>query len=1109
MGMVQPIMSEQKDIRIVQYSDDLAKDLAEMYNGWDDLWPGGYTQGVPYDEDRIKKQFGTMAAIAILIAIDTATNKPVGSCTLHHHWRDNDAAYVGTLGVSPEALNKKVGKKLLLRAIEISQQHGKTRVDLNTWPGNMRAVPLYKKVGMMWNPTGDGVQMESYIPGILEHPLTKPFFDTLPEHLIWYDVLQRDIVQAPDDFKEDGMEIFPYRFMYEDNVLSVVVDKHSRHITAIDRIVDGARIAVRCSVLDHIVLCGVPSKYFLKIENDTHDDIEIGVSISSIDAIHFDKTTKQRLVVKASSETVWEVPFTVSSDAPIHRRNLRTPTIDTEVELGGTKSLLRTGLVIKPAAEIRNVARHSRIAAGGDTTLPLSIISSASFPISGRLVIESSTDLIKVQPSSVDITVQPEGISGATIVAHASPSLPSGTHELLMHLELEGPRDLSLSTRRFRFPIYCLENGTVAISDDEIRLRKVVATSKYFASASYEGGILTANDSEDLFAGAFQLRSQIGPPFGLDSFRFAPREIHESFEKESLVLTMVGEHPERPLTVEDRVIFEYGTGIIIHQVWVTNTGDESHDFQLRVYGGGTGIGFTTGTKVLPLKERIIVDSTVKMAYGYPAISSSPSAFSEGWIAISSRRSTKGQFWDKDSVEEIRIGTNQLNMLQYPHVKLAPKERRMISQIGMAFGEPDWLSIQTIWQSRVAKEYPDMSYRPAPETHGIIDLSVDSAISHNGSDATAKVTFNKAIEIPLPVDIEVTVPEGWEATLQISEDGAQGAKTNRLENQVLQDSQEFIVSVSQRANKDGGFFVQEGTVRLRGFTDQEFPLHILGLGTSKGEVAITQIEDQGLKSYLVKNGVIEFKVSHEYGGCLYSLKNARGTELLISTFPTAEARPGGFLSNYYGGIQPIIWDQSFDEELTNALTNKETMEGKPVAVGVWKGVEISWVGTKQQSTRGVRMSVQYLTLPGCPLVLTRWIVDNTTESPLGAAPSFVVDPGFNGGLPNTAFRAEVGGRMTDHYQMGMPSMSMPQNNILWIHNEGDDGVSEGLALVHSDARPSVMGLAIESMTILGVIGNSRIMPSGEKRVIMSCFVVDPHSDYELEVLQQNLGKLVEE
>ena len=111
-------MTKEIEIKIHDYDESMAKDVAAMWNTWDDLWPGGFTQGVPYTEERVKKQFGKSDALAILIAIDQESKKPIGCCTLFAHWRDKEAAYVGTLGVSPEALGKKVGKKLLLESIQ-------------------------------------------------------------------------------------------------------------------------------------------------------------------------------------------------------------------------------------------------------------------------------------------------------------------------------------------------------------------------------------------------------------------------------------------------------------------------------------------------------------------------------------------------------------------------------------------------------------------------------------------------------------------------------------------------------------------------------------------------------------------------------------------------------------------------------------------------------------------------------------------------------------------------------------------------------------------------------------------------------------------------------
>jgi hypothetical protein len=63
-------MTDDLDIEILEYSDDMAAAIAEMWNTWDDLWPGGFTNGVPYTEERVLKTLGQMRALGRFIAFD-------------------------------------------------------------------------------------------------------------------------------------------------------------------------------------------------------------------------------------------------------------------------------------------------------------------------------------------------------------------------------------------------------------------------------------------------------------------------------------------------------------------------------------------------------------------------------------------------------------------------------------------------------------------------------------------------------------------------------------------------------------------------------------------------------------------------------------------------------------------------------------------------------------------------------------------------------------------------------------------------------------------------------------------------------------------------------
>ncbi|NHJ15017.1 MAG: GNAT family N-acetyltransferase [Candidatus Thorarchaeota archaeon] len=1102
-------MSESADIRIVEYDEKLAKDLAVMYNGWEDLWPTGYTQGVPFDEERVKKQFNTMSSIAILIAVDNATNKPVGSCTLHAHVRDADAAYVGTLGVSPEALNKKVGKRLLLRSIEIARADGRKRMDLNTWPGNMRAVPLYKKVGLMWNPSGDGVQMEDYIPGILDHPLAKSFFDSLPDGITWYEAHQRELTQAPDDYTEENMEIFPYRFSYGDNSLSVIIDKHSRHITAIERGVDGSKIKVRARVVQHKVLCGVPSKYILEIENGSTKDADFKGSLKAFSALTFEDKSTTSLKVQAGESVTWEVGFTVGPEAPIHRRNIRTPTIDAALELDGVKFTFRTGLIIKPAAEIMNKANYTRIIPGGAARIPISIISASDFEMKGSVHVESPSESLRISPMTKEIQLQPEGQSGIVLDVEADPDLKARTYDLLLHLKLAS-NGVSLTTRKFRIPVYCLFNGSAAIGDDDRLLRKTILSEDYVATFDYEGAIFRARYANADFEGVFLLRAQIGPPFGIDSFRFSPREVAVSEGADISVVAMKGAHPERPLHIEDRAVFERGTGIVIHQVWATNTGKEPHSFQVRMYGGGQGINLNVGTKYIPLKGGVVADSANSQVLNYPTIPSSPNAYDEGWIAIRGEHTTIGEIWDISKVEEIQMGGNQVRIMQYPIMSLEPGERRMISEVFLVLNASGWQDVQRLYRLRIGKRIQNVGMETEGSTRQLYDFDIRPAVIPSLSETEISLRVRKAILAPLPVNLDVEVPEAWQATLSsLNSPKDQMQRSSRIEMHPIADNEELQIKLKPSKLAKDGFIVYEGNLRLRALTDKVFPFNIIQLGSAGTKVEVSEIEEEGCKGFHVKNGRIEYKVSHEYGGCLYSLKNSKGTELLISSFPTGEAKPGGFLNNYYGGIQPVIWDDALDEEFTNVITNREKMEGKRISIGPWSGVEVSWTGAVQRSTRGVRLRLQYLTTGGSPLVLTRWIIENVTDATLRTVPSFIVDAGFNGEVPDRLFRAIENDRMTDFYASQVPSVAVPRNNLLWIRNGEIDQNPEGLAILHAGKGVGTSAIGIGGIIIGVSMSLGTHVSPGETKVSTSCFVVDPKSDAELMGLQKNLESILEE
>jgi len=212
----------------------------------------------------------------------------------------------------------------------------------------------------------------------------------------------------------------------------------------------------------------------------------------------------------------------------------------------------------------------------------------------------------------------------------------------------------------------------------------------------------------------------------------------------------------------------------------------------------------------------------------------------------------------------------------------------------------------------------------------------------------------------------------------------------------------------------------GHMRLATPVEEKQPFTIVQLGAAKDTVSITEAMEENHSVFRVKNGLIEFAISADYGGCLFSLKNARATELLASAFPTPA--PKVFFQNYWGGVQPIIG--GMDEDAFQAKTNTEKMQARLCRQGdLWQGVEVSWQGKVQPDCRGVEFRLKYLTVPGSPLILIDWTIHNTTTAPLRLVPALAVDIAFNGNLADSILQARWDGDLTDIRQ-GVPPAVFP-------------------------------------------------------------------------------------
>ncbi|MGH2410946.1 MAG: hypothetical protein ACRDGS_11345, partial [Chloroflexota bacterium] len=135
-----------------------------------------------------------------------------------------------------------------------------------------------------------------------------------------------------------------------------------------------------------------------------------------------------------------------------------------------------------------------------------------------------------------------------------------------------------------------------------------------------------------------------------------------------------------------------------------------------------------------------------------------------------------------------------------------------------------------------------------------------------------------------------------------------------------------------------------------------------------------------------NGRLQFAVTPDYAAAITELALDGAAQLaLADSFP----QPGAFswTSPWYGGIHPAVrrWrpgDQAFllDAGALHAARSQATIISRSGASGVnWQGVRVV-TESNQDGYGGLTQAVEYLTLPGAPLLAVVLELSNGTTAP---------------------------------------------------------------------------------------------------------------------------------
>ncbi len=947
---------------IVEFQKEDAPKLAELFNSFDreGLWPGGFTGGVPYTAERILDSF-PVAVKNMCILVSTHKGKFTGICTLHPHHEDAEAAYIGLLGVHPDYLSKGHGKALILKSLQIATENNLRRVDLDTWAGNLRAVPLYKKCGMSWVPE-TSVRMQDYVPGIINFPVAKEFFQKHD----WYSSQKRKLDLVPDMFRLEEMEVFPYEFSEDEDHLKVWVDRYGRGILGIERTFDGEDLTIMAKLKDHKVIPEVEQELTIEIRNDTKNNMKGSVFLSGFKGLNFTIHPQQSFSIENGATIKLNAKFTVSPETEVPDVSRKQKAIKANLTINDELIPLEIGMRILPLLEFKTDPESIAVAPGTKGTIQFNVFNNSKERFTGNVFITDELSKLSLKKTAIPIEIPPKSHSGFKIEI----KVPEDQLTSLIPLKLfaEGKvKGASVKTKTEITYVKCLSTGGIIASVEETEQGRsvFVENEDLLACVRLREGLLEIT-YKDAFHGSQKIwrrgRFDVGPPF---SFVKPINYGHEVITKpESLELVLSGMHPDKPGLKMMRILTFYaGASIIKERIKIVNMNPEAtYKLNVRISGRGflENIHYTM---IVPLEE-IMEHEMIGFPVSESDLPTDPKDYKESWICFQNQAQnfSFGQLWSNEKLSKIRIGEGSYAVPEYELEEIKPKQSACTSELYYIMERGNWQTIRRKWKFMIEKTL--RSEEKIVQAKPLLNIKLAETVLYSNTELRTqlevvnfrnKAAIGKIILIP---------PNGWKINPSVVEVKNVTAKNSLIAN----------VSIVPPSQAKLGIY--SGTIRFSAAKQEiHFPMDLCILSKIAEPPVTVVLDEEGDKAvFKVSNGILQFKTSAEFAACLYFLGKNEVNQLGTS-FPSIG--PKVYLENYSGGIRALYLDEQFDFQ--KSKTHKELYKAEMVEEGHWKGIKFSFKSKRQQEIKGITGSISYLTLPFSNIVKIERKFENPTRA----------------------------------------------------------------------------------------------------------------------------------
>lgn len=962
--------------RVADFRPGDAAAVAQMFTNSEEGWPEGFNNGVPMTAQNVLRMWSERQPLAVLIAWEGQT--AVGWCSLYEYPGERDTAgYVGLLNVDPAFQGQGYGRDLLKEALRRCLDQGYRRLDLGTWPGNMKAIPLYKKSGYVWVPETD-VHMENYLPLLLSLPILADFWAQTD----WYSAQVRDLAVAEDLCLDGKMRVYRYEFRHGARYVRATIDATARSLTALET----ERWRVSCTVDDRSIVAGRPRHVRWEVENRTEAPIALTLLGSASAGL---RLSLEESALVAGRYAV-EAPLHVADDYQPPAFGQSGPRVESLVLLDGQPLRLETGVEVTPAMELRldprrislrpgqarDVRLHARNNLEQVATLRVRLLPSPGLAIGVATGAQDGHEAAV----ALELPLAAQSYGGATLRLLAE---APGVHAIEARATVTvGDETLTVAPVLLPAPavgsgaIVALPDEAEETHDDPTRDRAVrLETATHRLVVRLRRGEFHL---EDALSGEYLIggRLHAGPPF---SWLAQARVRHEASIEErdgSAAVILRGAVPHLPEIVVEHALCLAPDGLLGLQTTLANAGETAQDVQ-----GGLLVHVERDLLpaiALPTTHGLVVSDDVSFPdWNDPALHD-PALFAEGWLARQGDGRVVGALWSEAA--RIEMERWALAAIVQGGEALSPGERRVLPPVYLYAGPGDWRAVRARWRALLHPE----ARRHDPPVREVVTLSASPLPRALLAGGSTVACLESLANREAAGELRIEAPPGWDVTpVRVAVSGLCIGRPHE-------------VTLSVRRTGERRAAAVRATLRTPQAEQTVLAGALLDLG-GEGAITITRQTHSGHEVLLVQNGYLRFRLAPEFLGSLIALETMDdGVNHLLSAFPASRAF--SWMQPWYGGLHAAVYKPGrgefpdvgrlYEETFSVEEETRQGLDGR-----AWQGLTVRSM-LSGKGLRGLELRASYLTLPGSNLLAARVAVRNHSGAtlPVEAALLGYLQPG---------------------------------------------------------------------------------------------------------------------